>query len=63
MSRFQVQRLGFDGQRRRWFDVDEALTSKRDAIQRAGLRKYGNGAEHRVIDLDADRQVIYPEEI
>jgi hypothetical protein len=55
---YQVQRLGFDGQRRRWFDVDEPLVNRGDAIKRASLRQWGNGAEHRVIDGD---QVVWPE--
>jgi hypothetical protein len=55
--RYQVQRLGFDGQQRRWFDVDEPLVNRGDAIKRAAMRQWGNGAEHRVMDGD---RVVWP---
>lgn len=54
---YQVQRRGFDGQRYRWFDV-EAFGNRRDAVHYAATRKWGNGAEHRVVDGD---RVVWPE--
>ena len=59
MSRYTIQRLGFDGQRRRWFDV-ESTDCKRAAIRAANLFAWGASQSHRVVD-DVGA-VVWPED-